>query len=231
MKVSVQSVGGPEPPCWLAFVHTLTMSLGSKMHFRSKRALREIEVLLSLKRLIMGVKDCFNIYNQLLNKKYILHIEDDLKLELTFSKDNLKHLLGLHKLSDVTFTNNEALVVYNLIKKGIINDSILRKSIKFPLIEERILYFHIIPILLQSKIIIDFDPSKIPDKTYTSKLQKTKYILYNHLENGFVAHLTLAERACNTSKYYPETFFIEHSNMYISDQELKDIIKIEIVSL
>lgn len=179
----------------------------------------------------MGVKDCFNIYNELLNKKYILHIEDDLQLELTFSKDNLKHLLGLHKLRDVSFTNNEALVVYKLIKNGIINDSILRKSSDYSRIEERIIYFHIIPVLLHSKIIIDFDPSKIPDKTYTSKLKNTKYILCNRLENGFVVHLTLAEREYNTFRYYPETFFIEHSNMYISDQELKNITKIEIISL
>lgn len=231
MKVSAQSVGGPELLSRLAFVRTLTMSLGKKMRCETSWALRVTEVLLLFRRMFMGIKDCFNIYNTLLNKKYVLHIEGNMQLEITFSKHNLKHLLGLQKLKDINIvTENKAPVVYNLIKKNIVNDKLICGSQYYSKIEERILYFYLIPTILQSKIIVDFDPSKIPD-SYKSKLQETDYILYHRIDSTTNAHLTLSEKDEQKHKCYPETFFVEHSQMYLTGQDFKDILNVEIIEL
>lgn len=83
-----------------------------------------------------------------------------------------------------------------------------------------------IPELLKSKIIVNFDASKIPDD-YTSKLTNTKYILYRKIDGVKVAHLTLSE---GTKTYFPETFFVEPSNIYLTDQTFYDIKKVEVIN-
>lgn len=177
----------------------------------------------------MGVSQCFAVYNTLLNKKYVLTLEGNIKIELFFSKKNLKHLLGLHKLTDIELVSKRSgAVVYQLIKNETINDALLQSSIQYNKIAERILYFYLIPILLNSKIIIDFDPQKIPD-AYVSKLKKTDYVLYKYIDGNTIAHLTLS--AAGFQKYYPETFFVEHSKMYLSDQKLLDVLRVDIIEM
>lgn len=173
----------------------------------------------------MGVKDCISIYETLLNKKYILYLENGILLEVTFSKSNLKHLLGLHKLKDMPFVERPANEIYKMISQNIVSDSVIEKSLYYSKIAERIIYFRLIPELLKSKIIVNFDASKIPDD-YTSKLTNTKYILYRKIDGVKVAHLTLAE---GTKAYFPETFFVEPSNIYLTDQTFYDIKKVEII--
>lgn len=175
----------------------------------------------------MGIKECLAVYNKLLNKQYILHLENGITINVVFSKANLKHLLGLHKLKDIRLiAESSGTQAYKLLQKGIVHDRQIQNSHYYKLIEERLLYFHLIPSLLNSKIIIDFDPNKIPN-TYNSKLKSTKYILYRRVNDTAIVHLTLS---CRQSQYYPETFFCEHSNMYISEQNLLNIVKVDIVN-
>ncbi len=172
--------------------------------------------------------DCANIFNDLLKKKYILYLEDGSMVELTFSKDNFKHLLGLHKLVDITqIASNSSTKILKQISKNIITDKTLKSSTAYNEIEERLLYFHLLPTLLSSKIIVDFDPTKTPIPS-GSKLRKAEYILYNKIDNIKVAHLFLGKDRAN-NLYYPLTFFVEHSNTYLTEQNYLDVIKVEIV--
>lgn len=182
----------------------------------------------------MGIYECLKLYNSLLNKIFILNIEGGLRLELMFSKKNFKHLLGLQKLFDVSLLSETAKNVYNLVSDQKITDKHIRESIYFNKIEERLLYFYLIPELLKSKIIVEFNSSFCPFEKYNTKLKNTKYILYKKIPNTyFVAHLTLSEDKNFTHKttYYPETFFIEHSNTYISGQTLLEVKSVEIIDL
>lgn len=181
----------------------------------------------------MDILECLRIYDTLLNKIFILHIEDGLRIELTFTKNNFKHLLGLHKLSDVKLLKRKGQVIYNLISDNTITNELISKSIYYDKIEERFLYFYLIPELLQSKIIIEFNSSICPFRKYSTKLN-TDYILYkNMLESNTVAHLTLSQYGSyeNTVKCYPETFFVDHSKTYISGQKLLDVLSVEVIDL
>lgn len=77
---------------------------------------------------IMGVKDCLSIYEALLNKKYILYLENDIIIEVTFSKSNLKHLLGLHKLKDMPFSERPANEIYKMISQNTVSDGAIEKA-------------------------------------------------------------------------------------------------------
>ena len=175
----------------------------------------------------MGIKECLDVYNKLLNKQYILHLENGIRINIVFSKANLKHLLGLHKLKDIRLiSESSGTQAYKLLQKGIIHDNQVQNSNYYKSIEERFLYFHLIPTLLNSRIIIDFNPNKIPN-SYNSKLKRTKYILYRRVSDTAIVHLTLSSKH---SLYYPETFFCEHSNMYITEQNLLNIVRVDVVN-
>lgn len=173
------------------------------------------------------IQDCAEIYKTLLRKKYILHLENDLTLELVFAQENFKHLIGFHKLEDMPqiFSNSSKKIYRQALKnKNNLNNTV-RKSSYYKDISNRVLYFHLIPSILNSKIIVDFDPNKMPID-YKSKLQNTDYILYKRIEASKIAHLTIIS---DKEYYKPETFFIENSSIYLSDQTLYDIIDIEVI--
>lgn len=182
----------------------------------------------------MDINECLDIYNGLLNKRIVIHLEDETVVNLHFTRNNIKHLLGLHKLLDIPMLQNDGRVVYNILSNGIITDKQIKKSKYFNNISERFLYFCLLPELLHSEIIIDFDSSLCSFNNYETKLKKTKYILYKKIpDTYYVAHLCLSQNI-NKNKpnsYYPETFFIEHSNKYLSGQALLKVTSVDIIEL
>ena len=220
------------PSLRLAFARPLTMSLDKKNANLTIRCFGIVEAPLPFEE-HMDIYECFELFNSLINKKFVLHIEDGSVLEFSFTKANLKHFLGLQKLSDIKLLERKPQVIYNLIADKTITNKLISKSIYYNKIEDRLLYFYLIPKLLQSKIIIEFDSSLCSFRdAYSTKLENTDYILYkNMLEIDVVAHLTLS--IINTTKErtlcYPETFFVEHSKRYISGQKLLNILSVEVI--
>lgn len=171
------------------------------------------------------INECARLYKTLLNKKYIFTIEHNIRFLLEFKPDNFFHLIGLEKLTDLSILQDKS---PKKVFKDLCNDRILhhdiQKSNHYSKIEDRVNNFYLIKSLLNfdesNKIIIDFDKSKLDFKT---KLENTKYILYRR-ENPFIVHLTIGSK----ESLYPETYIVEKTNIYLSEQTMLDILNIEI---
>lgn len=74
--------------------------------------------------------------------------------------------------------------------------------------------------VFSKKVIVDFNPSLLK----SCKLQ-AEYILYKEYKNGYL-HLAIGH---DVKGQYPESFFYENSNYYLSEQHFMDVKKCEIV--
>ena len=172
------------------------------------------------------IKECAVLYNELLGKKYIFTLEGNLKIAFEFTPSNFYHLLGLEKLTDIDqIKKAKPGKVFKGILSGSISEQIIKNSKHYSLIQNRIEYFDNLPDLIRynesNKIIIDFDINKL---SFKSKLSNTKYILYKRTNNR-ICHLTIGQRKV----LYPETYIIENSGLYLSEQTMLDIISIDII--
>lgn len=171
------------------------------------------------------VQQCAQIYAAIMDNTYRLTLENNMIIDIRFKKEQFKHLIGIHKLTDIRgLPEKDAKLLFKEIYSGV--PSLLRsiqKSVNYDKIVNRVNSFYFLPTLLHGKIIIDFDPRLVDGET---KLRNTEFILYNSLNDGY-AHLTIGE---GIDSYYPETFFFEPTKKYISRQKLVDIIKTEITS-
>lgn len=167
------------------------------------------------------ILECASLYESLLYKEFILTLENGTVINIIFEKRNFYHLLGLHKLYDIDVLKGNKIQIYNKIFNEIITDKHIKKSSFYNKIENRVKYFDIVPELLNSKIIIDFDPMLLGN----TELKNTKYILYRKHQFGY-SHLTIGNK---NGKLYPETFIVENSKRYINGQTLLDIIHVKVV--
>lgn len=172
------------------------------------------------------IKECAVLYKELLGKKYIFTLEGDYKFTIEFTPSNFYHLLGLEKLTDIDqIINAKPGKVFKSILSGDISERLINNSKHYALIKDRITYFDNLPDLLHfsksNKIIVDFDINKL---SFSSKLSNTKFILYKRTSDR-ICHLTIGQR----QTLYPETYIIECSGQYLSEQTLLDIENIEIV--
>lgn len=172
---------------------------------------------------------CAKYYSTLLGKNYKYLLEDGLIVEFYFTPKNFYHIIGLHKLDDITVLNNASLLQDIIDNKEIVR--LIESSCKLPLIRPRIEYFNEIKNIFdinQCEFIIDFDKNLVKGET---ELKYTKYLLYKRLNVkygkddimilGANAILTLGENS--NKKIYPETFFYEPSNKYNSGQKLLEV--------
>ena len=92
------------------------------------------------------------------------------------------HIIGLHKLDDITVFNNSSLL-FNLVHDKTISQKI-EKSVKYFLIEPRIKHFEEIKNIFdknQCEFIIDFNKDLVRGET---ELKNTKYLLYKRLDKN-----------------------------------------------
>ena len=145
--------------------------------------------------------------------EFIIELDNGKIIEFNFKKENIKHLLGLHK---TIFDKFYATIIYKKIKKRQITLEKLKNDKNYSDIETRVLKFSRIKDLLNLKVgdeIIEFNSSLLKK----CKL-KSDYIIYNE-ETGETLHLGLAR---GNGKYYPETWFIRESkdfDKYIKGQK------------
>jgi len=153
--------------------------------------------------------------------EFIIELENGKIIEFNFKKENIKHLLGLHK---TIFNQFYATLIYKKIKKGHITLEKLKNDNNFSDIETRVLKFSRIKDLLNLKPgdkIIEFDNSLLINCNL-----KSEYIIYDE-DTGETLHLGLAK---SNVKYYPETWFIREGkepNKYIKGQKKIKIKKFE----
>lgn len=153
-------------------------------------------------------------------------------LEFQFKKTNFPHMAGLHKLKDINIIQTYlgkagfANQIISKIKKGTLNESDIKASKYYPLIQKRYEEFTLENLfsLSYSDVIIDFDITKLAK----SKLTKTKFILFEKNINNENRYLCIAGDAKNG--FYPETFFFEPTDYYLKNQTLEKVKKFEIIN-
>lgn len=172
-----------------------------------------------------NIQECAKLYKTLLNKTFYFTLENNIKFKLFFKAENFVHIIGLHKLTDLKLTEQySAKVLFKKLLNGEIPHKLIKSSIHYSKIQNRIFYFENIIDMLNkknSKIIIDYDKTLVND----SKLINTKYILYKTIDGSYLM-LTIGDKG---NGEYPETLFFELTKKYISSQTLLDILDIEIV--
>lgn len=143
------------------------------------------------------IRDILLDYEKLLHKSIQLCLEDSQLISFEFKDVNFCHLIGLHKLKDISIIqkfndkNNKLVTaksLYQDIKNITISDLELETSTHYPKIKSsRLDYFSSDRIysLLKGEDIINFSPNKVVSKKRNSNLKHIDYIFYETTEiNG-----------------------------------------------
>ena len=171
------------------------------------------------------LKKSADVYKDYVNFDYTFTLDCDISLTVAFRTRNFYHLVGLQYLTDIaqldkTRPNNSVFSIYKKILNGSITQELIEKSSFYNKIEKRLSYFSDLGDVISSKIIIDFDYTKVPRTELLSK-----YLLYKEYENGY-AILGLRYDTLNDI-YIPETFVFEPTDYYIKNQTAYSIIGVE----
>lgn len=171
------------------------------------------------------IEKTIEVFEKLREHRYKISIETGDSFILKFSPEHYHHLAGFQHLDDLPHISAPQLKdkFYREIKKGAISEQEITASIKYSEIEERIQNFEQIEDMLCSgecKIIVSFDA-----KTAGSKIE-AEYYLYRRKGAAIKGdviyyHLFLGYNP-DRDMYYPATYIVEHSNLYMREQKLLD---------
>lgn len=162
-------------------------------------------------------------------ERYFKYEMETLKFE--FKEENLKHLLGIHKIKPYNnHTRYSAKLIYNQIKNKSLLYSHITKQNKSDEVSIRSIHFLELSYLLNHLItdkIYYFDAKKYKGNTQI----KSQYIIYNDKGN-FALYFGLAIDA-QKGYIYPETWFIREMNKddIISNQQCYNIAAIRQIKI
>ncbi len=173
-----------------------------------------------------SLKDKYEDFKELDRYRFVYSFEGGRTMTFFIYKKQFPHLVGLHKLTDISliarFNDDQdkkikATNILSAIREEIeLNESVIKASSKFNEIQKRYDLFtkNIILSLSKSDVIVDFDPSLIATKL------KSKYLFYEKTDNGYL-HLGIVN---NGKEYILETFFVEPTDYYIKEQKTLKIV-------
>lgn len=171
------------------------------------------------------ISRAIGIYERLMKKKYMYELLNGNFLEVIFKKGNFPHVIGLHKIVDISefnSLNNKTIKgskIFSMVKDKDIKEETILNSPNYKKIELRVDYFHKINDLVFNRVIYDFDRTKV--RTYI----KADLVLYT-IEDGMYIHLFLVKD--KFGKYVPMTFIVEPNDKYIKGQKDFPISKLSI---
>lgn len=147
-----------------------------------------------------------------------------MQIVLRFSREHYHHLAGFQHLTDMPniaqpWRKDE---FYTQLSKRKISAEKIKKSAKYSDIEERIKDFAVIEQIMAAgdgKIIVEFDPTK------TDTVIEAQFHLYRREGNPFKGEGTFYTLFLDRGQgdvYFPVTYIVEHSNLYVKDQKMYD---------
>ena len=145
------------------------------------------------------------VYERLRKKRYRIIVDTGEDFTFTFQPANYHHLAGFQHLTD--FRN--------------ISSPNIQRSSSYHEIEERLHTFGYLEDILaegEEKIIVEYDRSKLSSEI------EAKYYLYKRVGSVFegnVKYHILFIGSMN-ERFFPATYIVEHSNIYMRDQNLHD---------
>ena len=167
------------------------------------------------------LKKCAVRYSEYIGNDFCFLLDCGLTFTASFQKRQFFHFIGLHKLTDLSDLNTKSEIVLRNILSNVITLEDIKKSVHYPKIKDRLENFLDIDSFVNSKIIIDFDYTKV--KGGNTRLM-AKYILFKE-HNGNNLHYCFAiDRLGN---YYPETFIVQADDYYIKNQVTYEVVNIE----
>lgn len=174
----------------------------------------------------------FNEYREISNYRIKYVLDNGEIVEFKLKQTDFPHLIGLHKLvdipligqfNDVSNSTVSAKFLISKIKKEIIlTETTVKNSIYFPQIEDRYNNFSKENLLTLSytDAIVDFDSTLIG-----SKLKGDDILFEDRQPQGY-NHLSVAKDS--NQNRYAESFFYNPTNLYINNQIIVKVSKIEI---
>ena len=169
------------------------------------------------------LKTILEAFTNLCCYDYHYIIDSGIEVKLIIKKENLPHLLGLHKLVDIEslrkYSKNKiaAKVIYKDIKNGNLTYDKISQSEHFKKIEDRLNHIGNVESLLFDRIVLDFDNTKINTKI------KSDILMYRKIKKDFV-HLCLVKNS--RGEYVPETLLVQQDKYYIRKQKELKVLKL-----
>lgn len=174
----------------------------------------------------------FNEYRDISNYriKYTLVNGDEIDFKL--KQTDFPHLIGLHKLVDIPLigqfndSSNTTVSAKFLISKikneSQLTESIIKSSVYFPSIEQRYEKFskENLLSLTYTDAVVNFNASLIGSKL------RGDYILFENQKSQGYNYLSVAKDA--QQKRYAESFFYNPADIYIRNQNIVKVSKVEI---
>lgn len=168
------------------------------------------------------IQNSIEIFDRIRKYSYKIKVENGLELILRFSREHYHHLAGYHHLTDMSTISKPASKqrFYGDLKKKRIGTEQIKKSFQYHLVHERITSFDILEQLLNpgtGKIIVDFD------KTKTESVINARFHLFHRTGNPFQGESVFYSLFIDRERsgiFFPVTYVVEHSNMYVRGQTM-----------
>lgn len=172
------------------------------------------------------IKKSVMVFEHLRTKRYRITVENGISFILLFRPDHYHHLAGFQHLKDMTTISapNSKARFYRSLKNDQLDIAPISSSVHYNVIRQRIQHFDILNEILdegEGKLIIDFDQKKASSEIVA------KFLLYKRTGNPFqnepcVFYNLFIGYDPDRDEYYPATYVVENSRMYVSDQTIYD---------
>lgn len=164
------------------------------------------------------------VFERLGKYQYIIRIENGMELKLRFGRERYHHLAGFQHLRDLPNIANPISKhkFFNDLRFGKISVEKIKRSEMYADIWERLSFFEKLEEIMSpgaGKIIVEFDKSK------TETMIRAKFHLFRREGDSFkgeAVYYTLFIDSKNEDTYYPVTYVVEHSNIYVREQKFYD---------
>jgi len=169
------------------------------------------------------ISESIAIYERLRRNKYRISVEDGTEFSLRFEERYYHHLAGFQHIEDIRRIQIPPYGTrrfYQELNKHRIAEKEIYDSKQYSVISERIERFSDIEEIMRpgnAKIIVDYDRNIAESKI------RAKYFLYKREGSAFEGNvvysaLFIGHNEIN-AEYYPVTFVVERSVMFLRDQK------------
>lgn len=174
----------------------------------------------------------YNEYKDITNFRIKYSLANGDVIDFKLKQTDFPHLIGLHKLIDIPIigqfndisntTVSAKFLISKIKKESQLTEKIIKNSVYFPSIEKRYENFskENILTLTYTDAIVNFNASLIGSKLFGD------YILFENRQSQGYNYLSLAKDA--KQKRYAESFFYNPTDIYIRNQTIEKVIKVEI---
>lgn len=167
------------------------------------------------------IKKSIEVWEELRKHKYRISVEDGTMFELCFATKYYHHLAGFQHLTDyptVAEPRHGTARFYSQLRAGAIKSDLSRSSFYHD-IEDRLVHFNDLLDILSAgsaKLIVAFDRGKASSEI------RAKYHLFKREGNPLYESATYCTLFIGhdvaRDTYYPATYVVEHSPLYIRNQ-------------